>query len=85
MSTLKAYTFKYTDTMQKAMEAVMDEWYLDRTSVIRLALYMLVSYLNQESTRRMNLHELVAELERLAPPHYPTYAQFCSGTGRKAR
>lgn len=78
MSTLKAYTFKCTDTMQHAVQGIMDDWNLDRTSVIKLALYMLSAYMSKEETRRLDLYGLVEDLEKQAPPHYPRYADFGS-------
>lgn len=76
MSTRKAYTFKCTDAMQGAIQAIMEERLLDRTSVIKLALYMLTSYMSQEKTRSLTLHELVSDIEGQAPPNFPPYGDF---------
>lgn len=76
MSTRKAYTFKCSDILQNAMLDIMEERQLDRTSVIKLALYMLASYMSRERTRALSLHEIVADIEHSAPPSYPPYSDF---------
>lgn len=58
------------------MSDIMEERQLDRTSVIKLALYMLASYMSREKTRTLTLHEIVADIEHLAPPSYPPYSDF---------
>lgn len=62
--------------MQNAVLDIMEERQLDRTSVIKLALYMFASYMSRERTRALSLHEIVADIEHLAPPCYPPYSDF---------
>lgn len=76
MSQRKTYTFKCSDTIQAAVSEIMDTWQLDRTSVIKLALFQLSAYLQKEEVKSLSLYELVEEMERQTPPDFPSYALF---------
>ena len=54
----------------------MNELKLDRTSVIKLALYYFTAYMSQEEHKSVGLRELVEMLEQNAPLHFPSFAEF---------
>lgn len=62
--------------MQRVMNEVMNELKLDRTSVIKLALYYFTAYMSQEEHKSVGLRELVEMLEQNAPLHFPSFAEF---------
>lgn len=62
--------------MAKEAERIMEERDLDRTSVIKLALYYFSIYMQKEKTQSLDLFELVDDIESMAPPDYPRFAEF---------
>lgn len=76
MSKRLAYTFRCTDAMRRSIEHVMQERNIDRTSVIKLSLYMLTTYLSRKDVRAMNLHELVKHIEQMSPAQKQTFADY---------
>lgn len=72
----KAYTFRSTRTMDSYMNEIMNGWDLDRTSVIKLALYLFAIHAHHSRRRKLDLWEIVHELEELAPADFPAYADF---------
>lgn len=76
MASRKVCTFRYTAEMQRIMNELMNELKLDRTSIIKLALYYFTAHMSQEVNKSVSLRELVAELERNAPLHFPSFAEF---------
>lgn len=69
-------TFRSTETMDKYLEMIMEERDLDRTSVIKLALYKLCCYMEKEDVKKMDLFELVADLEAEKPDGFPPFGVF---------
>lgn len=76
MASRKVCTFRYTKEMQRVMNEVMNELKLDRTSVIKLALYHFTAYMSQEEHKSVSLRDLVEMLEQDAPSHFPSFAVF---------
>lgn len=62
--------------MRDSIERVMQERNLDRTSVIKLALYLFSKYMAREDVRQQSLHELVSTIERMNPRSYPKFHDF---------
>lgn len=76
MSQRRAYTFRSTELMDDVMEDIMKQWEIDRTSVIKLALYKLATYMADDKVRGMSRHELVAALEARKPADFPPFGAF---------
>ncbi len=55
---------------------MMTEWNLDRTSIIKLALYLFAIHSLNTKVRKQDLWSLVQEIEQMAPPDFPDYATF---------
>lgn len=72
----KAYTFRSTPAMDQCFDANMISWNLDRTSIIKLGLYMFAIQAERCKKDNMNLHELVQVIEQQAPPNFPDYGSF---------
>lgn len=72
----KAYTFRSTKMMDSSMEKLMNDWNIDRTSVIKLSLYLLSIHMQQSKIAYRDLYGLIREIEALAPPDFPDYASF---------
>lgn len=49
---------------------------VDRTSLIKLGLYMFTSYMNRYEVRHMTLDEVVASIEARAPKRFPSFCSF---------
>lgn len=62
--------------MDRCMEEIMSERNLDRTSVIKLGLYMLACYIEREDVKKLGLAEIVSDLESRAPASMPSYGEF---------
>lgn len=58
------------------MTDLMELRNLDRSSVIKLALYLLFSYMQREEVQMMDLYTLVRSLEKQAPDGFPDFATF---------
>lgn len=76
MSTRRAYTFRSTEMMDAYMESIMEHWDIDRTSVIKLALYRLCIFIEDAEIRGMDRHALVAALEAEKPDDFPPFGVF---------
>lgn len=76
MSKRLAYTFRCTEPMRQSIERVMQERNIDRTSVIKLSLYMLTTYMSRKDVRAMNLHELVKHIEQMSPAQKRSFADY---------
>lgn len=63
MAKRSTYSFKSTPLMDRFMQDIMEQRNLDRTSVIKLALYLFAYYSKREDVSKMNLRQLVENLE----------------------
>lgn len=72
----KAYTFRCTKLMEQNVSDLMQTWNLDRTSIIKLALYLFCIHSKKCKIAHQDLYALVREIESLAPPEFPDYGSF---------
>jgi hypothetical protein len=72
----KTFTFRCTKTMENSMNELMLNWELDRTSIIKLSLYLFSIHMKQSKLDHHDLHGLIREIENLAPQDFPDYATF---------
>lgn len=77
MSQKRAYSFRCPDTMNKYMEQHMDARNIDRTSFLKLAAYTLSCVMARQEVKKMSLHQLVREVEKLGPAGFPKFTAFC--------
>ena len=77
MSTRRAITFRCPETIMQAVEHIMLDRDLDRTSVIKLALYLLTATMKRPDIDEKDLWQLVCWLEHQAPEGMPSFAAFC--------
>lgn len=76
MKSQKIYTFRCPEGISEQMTRLMVVRNLDRSSIIKLALYMLFSYMQREDVQMMDLYTLVRSVEKLATPEFPDFATF---------
>ena len=62
--------------MDRLITKLMQERNLDRTSVMKLALYMLSSHMSQPDVKKKSIHQVLAEIESQAPERFPDFATF---------
>lgn len=62
--------------MDLYMNKIMNDWSIDRTSVIKLSLYLFAIHARNRESKENNLWSIVQELEKLAPSDFPDYASF---------
>lgn len=62
--------------MEKAIEQMMIERNLDRTSVIKLALYHLCKTMKRKDIRRKDLPRIVRMMEESEPQNFPSFSDF---------
>lgn len=72
----KAHTFRSTSMMDWFMNELMRDWNIDRTSVIKLSLYLFAIHSHKRGSNQYDLWKVVRELEEMAPPDFPDYATF---------
>ena len=58
---------------------------LDRTSIMKLALYMLGGHMSLAAVRKMDIREVVEELETRVPRGFPKFAAFATEQRRRRR
>lgn len=73
------YTFQPTREIERRVTKLMKERNLDRTSIIKLGLYMACGYLSLDGVRRMTLAQAVRDLESHAPKRFPDFSTFAEG------
>lgn len=76
MSKRPAYTFRCPKPMQKEIEQIMVERDLDRTSVIKLALYHFCRTMKRRDIRRKDLEQVVKMMEESEPRNFPSFSDF---------
>lgn len=76
MSIPKVICFRATEAMCSSIDRIMDERLIDRTTVIKLALYYFDSYMRRMEVRNKTLFDIVNELENLAEPGQSCFAHF---------
>ncbi len=62
--------------MYDAIEHIMSRHNIDRSSVIRLALFQFIGFMKQGRTSRYTAGEIVRSLERQYP-HNGNYSDYC--------
>lgn len=63
--------------MLNSMNEIMIKRYIDRSSVIRLALYLLDSYMKDPAITNCDLYELLGRMESIHPHQRVNFSQFC--------
>ena len=64
---------------------IMDERLIDRTTIIKLALYHFDSYMRQGHVQKKNLYDIVRDLEYAAAPEQTCFEEFSLSTRGRAR
>lgn len=62
--------------MCSAIERIMDERLIDRTTVIKLALYHFDTYMRKLEVQEKNLFDIVQDLESAATPEQTCFSNF---------
>ena len=78
----KVICFRATGMMCDSIERIMNERMIDRTTVIKLALYHFDTYMRREETKRKDLYEIVDDLEKDATRDQCRFARFSLSDGR---
>ncbi len=73
------YSFRCSRGMDESLCRLMRERSLNRTSVIRLALYALDCFSRRRDVRGLSLNELVESLEKVAPGSCLNFRDFIRG------
>lgn len=76
MSTPKVVCFRATSAMCASIDRIMRERVIDRTTVIKLALYHFDSYMRRSEVRDKDLYDIVQDLEDSAAPGQSCFAHF---------
>ncbi len=72
----KAVSFKCSNSVTNSLNRLMVERAIDRTSVIKLALYLFDGYMQRSDVQRLNLFELVRHIEQEGPENRLSYGDF---------
>lgn len=76
MSKRLAYTFRCPEPMRKSLEQIMVERNLDRTSVIKLALYHFCKTMHRREMKKKNLYQVVQMMESEEPEKFMSFEEF---------
>lgn len=76
MTAPKIICFRATAAVCAAIERIMDERLIDRTTVLKLALYHFDTYMRQQEVQSKDLHGIVRDLEAAAHPGQSPFAHF---------
>lgn len=76
MSKRLAYTFRCPEPMRQTIEQIMLERNLDRTSVIKLALYYFCKTMKRRDVMKKDLYQIVQMLEQSDPEHFMSFEEF---------
>lgn len=76
MSKRRAYTFRCPEPMRQALEQVMIDRNLDRTSVIKLAIYAFCKMMNRNDVKQMSLYQIVEMMEKEKPTQFMSFEEF---------
>lgn len=85
MTPPKIICFRATESMCDTINRIMDERLIDRTTVIKLALYHFDSYMRKHEVRQKDLYGIVQDLESEAAPEQEKFEQFSIATRRRYR
>ena len=69
-------TFQSTREIECRLAKLKAERGVDKTSLIKLGLYMVCSLLSRYDVRHMTLDEVVASIEARAPKRFPSFCTF---------
>ncbi len=73
----RSVSFKCTADMHKAIEYIMERYNIDRSSVIRLALFDFINFVESPQGQRMTISEIITHLESQSPPPGRKFSDFC--------
>ncbi len=76
-------TFRCTREMDRLITKLMEERNLDRTSVMKLALYMLGGYMSRPDVKKKSTRQVLTELETCVPCGFPKFAAFATEQRRR--
>lgn len=74
--TTKIICFRATEAIHDTIARIMDERMIDRTTTIKLALYYFDTYMRQAKTDKMDLFDIVRDLEAASAPEQGSFAAF---------
>lgn len=72
----KVICFRATEPMCAVIDRIMDERMIDRTTVMKLALYHFDSYMRRDDVQGKDLFDIVKDLEKAAPRNQGRFADF---------
>lgn len=81
MTSPKVICFRATSAMCTSIERIMNERVIDRTTVIKLALYHFDSYMRRREVQEKDLYAIVHDLENHAEPGQSCFAHFSLSEG----
>ncbi len=76
------YSFRCSQGMEESLSRLMGELGLNRTSVIRLALYALDCFSRRREVQGLPLAELVEQLGAMVPDARLSFRDFIRGSWR---
>lgn len=71
--------------MCATINRIMDERLIDRTTVIKLALYHFDSYMRRKDVKKKDMYDIVRDLEGAATPEQSRFEQFSIQVRSKSR
>ncbi len=73
------YSFRCSRAVDARLTQLMEAQSLNRSSVIRLALYTLDCYMRRSDVRGLSLEQLLGHIEEMAPECGLSFESFISG------
>lgn len=75
--TKKSISFKCSPSFQCSIQRIMNERNIDKSSIIKLALYLLDGYMQQDEIKKLNIFQLVDSIEKVGPQDRLDFGDFC--------
>lgn len=73
----KIIIFRASEALCECIDRIMKERDIDKTSVIRLAIYVLCVWMGQAEIREMDLPRFIEALGNMAPEDMPAFGDVC--------
>ena len=84
MARAQIICFRATKSIHEMINRIMDERMIDRTTVIKMALYHFDSYMRDSNKKNKTLYDIVSDLEDAASPEQVCFEEFSLSETRSA-
>lgn len=85
MANAQIICFRATESIFEMINRIMDERMIDRTTIIKMALYHFDTYMRQQDVKEKDLYDIVQDLEYAAAPDQMCFEEFSLTVRERSR